>query len=141
MKLLVRHLRRLLQIGLLLPFWGVGVWVAPHLPIPIPGSLVGTGLLLIALQLRWVRPEWLEDGSSWLFRHMLLFFIPAALGVVSFPELLGPAGLRAVAVIAVSTVAVMTVTGAAVEWVGRRRSRSTAGTPSPVHVLPAGGER
>jgi holin-like protein len=79
-------------------------------------------LLLLALRLRLVRAEWLEAGTDWLLRHMLLFFVPAAVGAVQYPELLGAEGLRVLAVIGASTVLVMVATGYAVEWTVTRRS-------------------
>ncbi|WP_176063980.1 CidA/LrgA family protein [Anaeromyxobacter diazotrophicus] len=119
---LAPRLRPLLQIAALLPFWAAGAALAAALHLPVPGPVLGLGLLLAALQLGLVRPAWFEEGASWLIRHMLLFFVPAAVGVVAYPALLGGEGLRILAVVAVSTVAVMVATGAAAEAVARRRS-------------------
>ncbi|HEX8908727.1 MAG TPA: CidA/LrgA family protein [Anaeromyxobacteraceae bacterium] len=115
------HLRRLLQVGALLPFWAAGEGAGRALRLPVPGPVLGLFLLLAALRLGLVKPGWLEEGASWLIRHMLLFFVPAAVGVVAFPELLGGEGLRVLAVIALSTVAVMVATAAAAEAMARRR--------------------
>ncbi|BDG07322.1 CidA/LrgA family protein [Anaeromyxobacter paludicola] len=115
------RLRLLLQLALLVPFWAGGALLSSGLHLPVPGGVVGLGLLLAALAVGLVRVEWLADGAEWLFRHMLLFFIPAAVGVVDYPELFGREGLRAVAAIAISTALAMAATGAAVEWVSRRR--------------------
>jgi len=127
---LTAHLRPLLQIAALLPFWGAGAALARLLRLPVPGPVLGLGLLLGALQLGLVRPEWFEEGASWLLRHMLLFFVPAAVGVVAYPELLGGEGVRVVAVVAVSTVAVMVATAAAAEAVARRREARRRETAS-----------
>ncbi|HZZ83719.1 MAG TPA: CidA/LrgA family protein [Anaeromyxobacteraceae bacterium] len=118
---LLHHAHIAGQIALLLPFWAAGSLAVSRLHLPVPGGIAGLGLLLLALALGAVRTEWLADGAEWLFRHMLLFFIPAAVGVVDYPELFGPAGLRALAAVTVSTALAMLVTGATVEWVARRR--------------------
>lgn len=110
-----------LQIAALTLFWAAGGRLSASLNLPIPGAVVGMALLLAALRLRIVRPEWLEAGSSFLLRHMLLFFIPAAVGAIQFPELLGAEGARVLVVVAASTALVMIATGCAVEWAVRRR--------------------
>lgn len=110
-----------LQIAALTLFWAAGGRLSASLNLPIPGAVVGMALLLAALRLRIVRPEWLEAGSSFLLRHMLLFFIPAAVGAIQFPALLGAEGARVLVVVAASTALVMIATGCAVEWAVRRR--------------------
>ena len=113
------------QVAVLGLFALGGGTLAGRLHLPIPGPIVGMALLLAALHLRIVRVEWLEAGTSFLFRHMLLFFVPAAVGAMQFPRLFGADGLRVLAVVALSTVLVMIATGFAVELaVVRRRSRS-----------------
>jgi holin-like protein len=116
-----RPLRLLAQLGAIGLFWGAGVTVSAALHLPIPGQVVGLALLFSALQLGLVKASWFEHGASWLIGHMLLFFVPAAVGVVAYPALFGSEGLRVVAVVALSTVAVMLATAAAAEVVARRR--------------------
>ncbi len=115
-------IRWLLQLLVLVPFWlaGLGISAATH--AAVPGGVAGMLLLLAALHLRWVRLAWLEEGAGLLLRHMLLFFIPAAVGVMQHPEFAGRAGARVALVIAVSTVLVMSATGLAAELVARARS-------------------
>lgn len=110
-----------LQLLALGAFFAAGAAAARALGLPLPGGVVGMLLLLAALRLGLVRAQWLERGAAWLFRHMLLFFIPAAVGAIQYPELLGADGARALGVVAASTVLVMAVTGATVEWLARRR--------------------
>jgi holin-like protein len=69
-----------------------------------------------------VRSEWFDVGTSFLFRHMLLFFVPAAVGAMQYPQLFGTEGLRVLAVVGASTVLVMVATAFAVEWSVARES-------------------
>lgn len=119
-------LRPALQVAILCAFWGAGTLVAHAVHLPLPGSVVGMALLLAGLRVGWVRLEWLDDGAGWLLRHMLLFFVPAAVGVVDHRDLLGGAGLRAVAVVVASTALVLVATGLTVEWLARRRDAAGA---------------
>ncbi|BDG04967.1 CidA/LrgA family protein [Anaeromyxobacter oryzae] len=113
---MTRVLRLALQVAALALFWGAGAGLSALLGLPIPGPVVGMALLLLALRVGLVRAEWFEAGTGWLFRHMLLFFVPAAVGAVQYPELLGAEGLRVLAVVAASTVLVMVSTGCVVDW-------------------------
>lgn len=116
--------RLALQVGALASFALAGGLIARALRLPIPGAVVGMALLLLCFRLRVLPLGWFDAGASALFRHMLLFFVPTAVGVVQYPQLFGSAGVRALAVIAASTLLVMVATGLAVEWaVVRRRSR------------------
>lgn len=110
-----------LQVAALSLFWAAGAALSAWLALPIPGAVLGMALLLVSLRLGLVRAAWFEAGAGFLLRHMLLFFVPAAVGAIQFPELLGAAGVRVLAVVVASTVLVMTATGLAVEWAVRRR--------------------
>lgn len=114
-------LRIALQIGALTALSAGGSAVSARLHLPVPGPIVGMAVLLAALQLRVVRAEWLDAGAGFLFRHMLLLFVPAAVGAIDHRELLGADGARVLGVVAASTLLVMTATGCAVEWAVRRR--------------------
>jgi holin-like protein len=68
-----------------------------------------------ALALGWLPLAWCKSGARWLLAEMLLFFIPATVAVVQYPQLMGSIGLRIVLVILLSTVLVMTVTSLVVD--------------------------
>lgn len=42
---------------------------------PVPGSIVGIGMLFALLKCKIIRLEWIELGSQWLLAEMLLFFL------------------------------------------------------------------
>lgn len=105
----------LLQIAGLLLAWGVGELVVRGLGLPVPGGLVGMGLLLLALARGWLQLGSLRRGATRLIGEMLLFFVPAVLAVLDHPELLGWLGLKLLAVIVAGTVIVMGSTAMVVE--------------------------
>ncbi len=77
--------------------------------IPIPGALVGMGVLYLALCRGWVRLHWLEDGADLLIRDLLLFFIPAAVGIMQYTELFGRLGAFLVAAVIISILVMLWV--------------------------------
>ncbi len=73
----------------LLAFWFVGEGIVRLLQLPLPGNVVGLLGLFIALQLKWVKLEWLEHTAQFLLSHMMLFFVPIIVGtMVFYPYLL-----------------------------------------------------
>lgn len=96
------------------------VWLAANslssqfLPV-VPAGVLGMFLVLAALWLGWLPVSWCKDGASWLLAEMLLFFIPAVVAIVQYPDVIVSAGLRILLVIVASTVIVMAATSLAVE--------------------------
>lgn len=88
--------------------------------LPLPGSVVGMGLLLIWLGLfRKARPS-LAQVTGWLTAHMPIMFVPAAVGLVTEGEVLSRYGLAIVIAGVVSTVATMAITAVVFNWAVRR---------------------
>ena len=90
-------------------------------------------LLLCGLLTRTLQLSWFKLGARWLLAEMLLFFIPAVIAVVKYPEMMRHQGLAILLVIVLSTLFVMAVTALAVDGVyrlellWRRRQWSRAG--------------
>lgn len=85
------------------------------LHLPVPGSILGIVLLFLMLQFKVIKLEWVDLGAKWLLAEMLLFFIPPVVGVMEYKELMLANGLRIAAVILLSILAVMVVTGVLAE--------------------------
>ncbi|MFC3747444.1 CidA/LrgA family protein [Paenibacillus sp. GCM10012306] len=101
----------LLQIGGLTIFSLLINSLASWLHFPIPGSILGMVILFLLLEFGVVRLNWVEVGASWLLAELLLFFIPSAIGVMKYTDMLETDGLRVLAVVVVGTFAVMTCSG------------------------------
>ncbi len=102
--------------ALLLFFQFLGETISRGLKIPIPGNVIGMGLLLASLVAGLIRAEWVEDASELLLSHLALFFVPAGVGVMIYFELIGREWLPIVGATFISTFVVMAVTG----WVAER---------------------
>jgi len=78
--------------------------------VPLPGSIIGLGLLLGWLALvRKERPT-LTVVSAWLTAHLSIMLLPSAVGVIDQGPMLARHGLGIVTAIAVSTVLTLGVT-------------------------------
>ena len=97
--------------ALLLLFQFVGELVSRVLNMPIPGNVLGMGLLLVALSTKLVDVSWLEDAAELLLANMALFFVPAGVGVMVYTGLIARQWLPITVATVVSTFVVMLVTG------------------------------
>ncbi|KAB0517294.1 MULTISPECIES: CidA/LrgA family protein [Pseudomonas] len=121
-----RFTRLLIELVVLLAIYLFGCQLAMWLAWPIPGGVVGLGLLLMAFASGLVKPAALQLGAGVLMAEMLLFFIPALMSLLDYGGLLRNEGWRILLVIGLSTLAVMLVTAFTVELVCRWRLRHEA---------------
>ncbi|AYF90235.1 CidA/LrgA family protein [Pseudomonas sp. JS3066] len=118
------HITRLAaELVVLLGLYALGGKLATVLGWPIPGGVIGLGLLLSAFATGWVKPAALQLGAGLLMAEMLLFFIPALMSLLDYGALLRADGLRILLVIGASTLLVMLATALTVEFVCRWRVR------------------
>lgn len=108
-----------LQVCLLFMVSRLGEILTARFRLPLPGSIVGMFILFGLLKLGIVRLEWVGRGGDWLLSDLLLFIIPAAVGVMQYLDLLAHGGLVLLAVIGASTVAVMLASGGSAEAMSR----------------------
>ena len=118
--------RLLTELVVLLAIYLLGCQLAAWLAWPIPGGVVGLGLLLLAFASGLVQPATLQLGAGVLMAEMLLFFIPALMSLLDYGGLMRNDGWRILLVIAFSTLAVMLVTAFTVELVCRWKLRHEA---------------
>ena len=93
----------ILQILFIHIFLFLGSAVKAIVPIPIPSAMVGLLLLFLSLLLGIVKLEWVEQGGNWLLAELLLFFVPSAVGIVNYEEMLSWQGFISVLLIGLST--------------------------------------
>jgi holin-like protein len=111
-----------LQVMFIYVFLFLGAALKEIIPLPIPASMFGLILLFLALYLKIVKLEWVEKGALWLMAELLLFFVPSAVGIVNYDDILSLQGAEIVLLIGVSTVIVLGMTALVAERItGRKR--------------------
>jgi holin-like protein len=98
-------------------------------PLPVPASVWGLVIMLIALLTGVIKVAAVRDVAAILIEYMPLMFIPAAVGLIDVWPLPARLLIAAIAAIIVVTLIVMAVTGHAVQWVQRRRDDHEVITP------------
>jgi len=97
------------QIAVILFFYVLGEIVSKLLiiilpSIFIPGSILGMFLLVIGIVTKIVKKEWIEDVAVFLTSNMAFFFIPAAVGIIEYADVLKDSAWRILAFILTSTI-------------------------------------
>lgn len=118
--ILMRVVRIIVQIGILNIFYYIGVGIVSYLHIPLPGSVIGLLLLALSLNFKLIKVEYIQDGAGFLIGVLTLFFIPATVGIIDYPELMSTTGLLIILAVIASTLIAIYVTGMLTQLIEKR---------------------
>lgn len=113
-------MKYLKQFGIILLLSFIGEILHELLPLPVPASIYGIVLLFLCLELKVIPASAVKEASSFLIEIMPIMFIPAAVGLIDSWETIRGELVSYAVITAVSTVAVMAVSGRAVQAVMKR---------------------
>lgn len=111
----------ILQVCFLHVFFLLGTALKQIIPLPIPASMFGLFLLFLALCCKVIKLKWVEQGAKWLMAELLLFFIPSAVGIVNYQQIISIQGVEIVLLITISTMIVMGMTALTAEKISARK--------------------
>ncbi|KPN95135.1 CidA/LrgA family protein [Lysinibacillus sp. ZYM-1] len=120
--MLLRVVRIIVQMGILNIYYYMGVGIVSYLHIPLPGSVVGLLLLALSLIFKIMKVEYIQDGAGFLIGILTLFFIPATVGVIDYPELMSITGLLIILAVIASTLISIYVTGLLTQIIEKKES-------------------
>jgi holin-like protein len=93
--------------------------------LSLPQNLVGLLLLLLLLSTGVLRTEQLAEVSGLVSKHLVFFFIPLVVGLMSWTDLFAAHGLVLAVSICVSAFAGIVVAGLLAQLVSRWNARTT----------------
>lgn len=117
-------MRYLFQSGRILAFCFAGEVLHAVLPLPVPASVYGLLLLLLALCFGIVRLEQVRETGLFLTGIFPLLFVPAAAGVMELWAELGAMLLPAVIAIVPVTVLVFAAAGRTTQAIIHRKEKT-----------------
>lgn len=115
-------IRTIAQIGILVIYYYLGVLIVKLTGIFIPGSIIGLILLWLSLHFKLLNVQYIFDGATFFLNYLTLFFIPATIGVIQYPELLSNAGIHLVIAVIISTLITIVVTGKWSQWIEKKEN-------------------
>lgn len=114
------RIKYLIQGLWILYFYAIGAGVSFLIGGIIPGSVLGMMMLFGALSLGWIRSEAVEDVSRLLIKYMVLFFLPAAVGVMTVWRMVADNLWAIVVASMLSTVFIVAIVGVLQQKIGKR---------------------
>ena len=112
------------QFAVILVISFVGEILNYIIPLPIPASIYGIIILFLCLEFKIIKLRVVKDISTFLINIMPLLFVPAAVGLMTSWDILGPSLLSYSVIIVVSTVLVMAVSGLVTQGVIKFKKKS-----------------
>jgi len=95
----------------------LGELLSSWLGLLLPGSLVGMLLLAFLLFSGILKLEQMERAADDLLRHLILLFVPAAVGIMVYVKAFTGNAVGIILNTLLSTVVVLAATGKSVDWV------------------------
>lgn len=93
------------------------------IPLPVPASIYGMLLMLLALLTRVIRLEWVEDTADFLVAAMPLMFIPPAVGLIGLSRDILPFLVPALIAVLVLTPLTMGASGSLTQAVLKKERK------------------
>ena len=103
------------QIVLLWVIYYICTWVVKLLHLPIPGSVLGMISLFALLSSGVLKEEWLSAATNPLLKHLSFFFIPIAVELMVWGDLLLQKGYLLFLPLVVSGLVALLTTGGIVQ--------------------------
>ena len=121
------------QIALLWIISEAARYIAALLPFPVPAGAIGLLMLFLLLYSGVLRLSWIERGAALLIRHLGLFLVPFAVGLMVFRDVIVAQGIALLVAVIASTAFGIAVTG----WMSEVILHLMPGHPqSPQEHLP-----
>ena len=102
----------------------VGEIIARFAHLPLPGPVIGMGLLFLGLLIRGGIPSGLEKTAASLLSNMAVLFIPSGVGVIAYLSLIKREWLPIGVALLLGTARTIAVTGIVADRLIRRKDRS-----------------
>lgn len=99
----------------------LGNIIVVWLHLPIPGNVLGMLLLFILLLTGVIKLEWVDKTSSFLLKHLVFFFIPITVGMMTLGTMFLRSGLSLLVILIVSAALGIVVTGGLAQVLAKKK--------------------
>ena len=113
-------MKYLIQFIIVLAFWAAGEGISSLIGGVVPGSLLGMILLFTALVTGVLKESMVKDACSVIIKYMVLFFVPAAVGIMAAWDIVSANFAAIITAAVVSTILVIVVVGWVQQKLGKR---------------------
>ena len=120
---LKRLLQFISQVIILWVIYWIGVQVTLLSDLPIPGNVFGMILLFGLLCSGIIKLQHIQLATDFLLKHMIFFFIPFAVGLMSWGSLFYDNGMALALAIIIGAIIPFLTVGFLVQWFQRGGSK------------------
>lgn len=113
----------ILHIIFLYSIYRIGDWIQNAFDLIIPGSVIGMIILFVLLSTDLIKVVWIEEGSKFVVNNLVLFFIPATVGLINYLDFFAGRGFLLVLIVLFCTVLVIASSGATSQWIMYRKEK------------------
>lgn len=110
------------QLFLLWAIYQVSSYIVSFFDLALPASVLGMILLYVLLSNGIVKLQYIEKAASFLLKHLSLFFVPFAVGLMDYGGLIQANGLQLIAMIVGSTVIGLLITGGLTQFLSTKKT-------------------
>lgn len=118
---MMRMWQLIYQLAILFGFFYIGEWIQSSFDLFIPGSVIGLILMFIVLSTGLLPAKFIEVGAGFMMKHLVLFFIPATVGILNFYHLFVGKGALLIVVTMLSSLLVMVSAGLTSQFLAKAR--------------------
>jgi holin-like protein len=113
---LVHAARFLAVVALLWAIHRCSNLAVSHCHLPIPGFVLGFGLVYLAVATNAMPYRWIEPSARFLVKHLAFFLVPIVTGVLDYLEVLRACGVQIAIVLIVSAIIGLWATGLTAQY-------------------------
>ena len=113
------------ELMIILLFSFIGEVLNHLIPLPIPASIYGMVLLFISLATKFIKLEQVEETAESLLSIMLIFFVPASVGIMDTFFAYKSSMAFIVIIVIISTIVVMATTGLVSQFIIKLINKKT----------------
>lgn len=99
------------QLTIILGISFLGELCSHFIPLPVPASIYGLVIMLLALCVKLIKVSHVKETSDFLLTAMPIMFIPASAGIIKYWSYIKPMLIPAIIIFLLGTIVVMVVTG------------------------------
>lgn len=102
----------------------IGYFLVSWLSLPLPGNVLGMIILFLLLLTGVIQLEWIQNATSFLLKHLVFFFIPITVGIMTLGPIFLKHGLPIIVILVISAAIGMISTGQLSQLLSRKRDVS-----------------
>lgn len=113
-----------LQFALILFIWQIGEWISTTFNSIIPGPIFGMLLLLVLLETKLIKEDYIKLAGDLFLKVLPFFFIPSGVAILAYTDLIKDIWISMVVILVLSMATVMIVAGKTTQYLINKRGKN-----------------